>query len=58
MLKEINHKILHYGRGLLAKIKYGISFSYNRYNYMSAREEKYDYYEHKVYKSITQKIKY
>jgi hypothetical protein len=55
-ITEINKSISKFGMGLLAKIKYGISFSYNRYDYLSSRIEKQEYLQSKTYQTIYKKI--
>jgi len=58
MLSEINKSIIKMGQGLLAKLKYGITFHYCRYKYMSEREKKRTYFELKTYQTLIKKIQY
>jgi hypothetical protein len=51
-LKQLNHKIIMLGNGLLSRIKYGFSFSYDQYDFIKTLHEKEQKTEIKTHKTL------
>lgn len=57
-LSEINKTISGYGLKLLARIKYGFSTGYDKYDFLSVLDEKRTILKLKTEKTLSKKINY
>lgn len=54
-VKQINDKILSFGVGLLARIKYAIVYRYSDYEFLKLRQQKRELLKTKIAHSIYKK---
>jgi hypothetical protein len=55
-LKRLNEKLIILGRGLISKIKYGFSYPYHPYDFLSTRQYKKDEIKLKIQKLLSKKL--